>query len=103
MNSVKTGLINNRIQNENLLGENLIYKYPFQNPIFNESKELLDWTFSKIILITAFDLLRNDGLVSFLQRSGSTLKEYIRDFGFNKDVKIMVDTGIFEVEAKKPV
>ncbi len=79
----------------------LIFKYPYHNPLFKEYLMLQDWKFSDTVLITAYDLYKNDFLVQQLQRSGSTLKELIQENGFNKNVKIMADTGVFEMEARK--
>ncbi|MHA2249300.1 MAG: hypothetical protein ACXAD7_03010 [Candidatus Kariarchaeaceae archaeon] len=81
--------------------ERLIFKYPFNLAEILNHKELLAWEFSDIVLITAFDIFRDDYLVTYLQRTGLTLREYLYDIGFNQDVKILADTGIFEIEARK--
>lgn len=56
---------------------------------------------SDTVLITAYDLLKDDHLVTYLVRSGSTLKEYLWSKGFNKNIKILAYTGIFEFEARR--
>ena len=79
----------------------LIYKFSFTNPLFLEHDIILNWDLSNIVLITCFDLLKDQRLMVDLQRSGQTLKGYLHEKGFNKKVKIFCDTGIFEYEAKK--
>ena len=79
----------------------LIYKFPLSNPLFLEYDIIKEWKFSKIILITAFDLLKDERLILELQKRDITLKEYLHEQGFNRDVKILCDTGIFEFEVKK--
>ncbi|MCE7737199.1 MAG: hypothetical protein GPJ54_20090 [Candidatus Heimdallarchaeota archaeon] len=81
--------------------DQVIFKLPYFNPLFQETEILLDWQFSNTILVTAFDLFRNDGLVTKLQKTGSSLKDYLHDFGFNKKIKILADTGVFELEMRK--
>lgn len=81
--------------------EKLVFKFSFTNPLFLEHELVLDWNLSKKILITCFDLLKDDHLLVTLERSGMSFKEYLHERGFNKDVLIICDTGIFEFEAKK--
>ena len=83
------------------LQNRLIYKYSFNNPLFTEHDLILNWELSETVLITAYDLLKDDYLVNYLNRTGLTLKEYLCQKGFNKEIKILGDTGIFEFEAKK--
>lgn len=83
------------------LKSRVIFKFPFLNPLFLENERMLEWPFSECILVTAYDLLKNDPLISKLQRQGSTLKEYFVERGFNKNIKIMADTGIFAFEFRK--
>ena len=83
------------------LQSKLIFKYSFSNPLFLEHELLLNWSFSDTVLITAYDLLKNDFLVYHLSHTGSTLKEHLHTIGFNKNVKILADTGIFEFEPIK--
>ena len=78
---------------------NLVYKYSFSNPLFTQHDLMLHWSLSDTILITAYDLLKNDFLVNHLVRTGSTLKEYLHSIGFNPKIKILADSGIFEFEA----
>ncbi|MFV2016726.1 MAG: hypothetical protein ACC656_14945, partial [Candidatus Heimdallarchaeota archaeon] len=40
-------------------------------------------------------------MVTILHKTGSTLKDYLHNFGFNKKVKILADTGVFELEMRK--
>lgn len=79
----------------------LIYKFPLTNPLFLEYDIILDWPLSKTILVTSFDLLKDERLIFNLQQTGQTLKEYLQEKGLNKQVSILCDTGIFEFEAKK--
>ncbi len=85
----------------NGLQQQLCIKLPFHNPLFLENENILNWEFSKSVLITAYDLLRDDRLITDLQRSGSTLKEYLKERGFNPEVEIFADTGIFALEFRK--
>jgi hypothetical protein len=79
----------------------LIFKFSFGNPLFIEHELILNWSLSKSVLVTSYDLLKDEQLILRLQKNGSTLKEHLRSIGFNKKVKIICDTGIFEYEAKK--
>ena len=79
----------------------LIYKFPFSNPLFLTYDILLNWKLSNTILVTSYDLIKDEQLMIYLTRKGITLNEYLKEKGFNKDVKIVCDTGIFEYEAKK--
>jgi hypothetical protein len=61
-----------------------------------------NWPFSKKILVTAYDIYRNDSFVQYLNRTGQTLRQYlIEDVGLRSDIEIVADTGIFEIESKK--
>ncbi|MHA1686014.1 MAG: hypothetical protein ACTSYD_06330 [Candidatus Heimdallarchaeaceae archaeon] len=71
--------------------------YMLTNPLFFEP-ELIEWDYTDTILVTAYDLLKNDSLVYFLQSRGYTLKEYIRELGFPKQTKIFADSGVFLLE-----
>lgn len=80
----------------------MIFKFSFTNPLFLEHDLILNWKYSKTVLLTSFDLLKDDQLILYLQRKGMTLKEYLQEEkGFNKTVKLVADTGIFEFEVKK--
>ena len=83
------------------LQTSLIYKYSFGSSLFKTNPLLLDWSLSKTILVTAYDLLKDDYLTTYLTRTGSTLKEYLQGLGFTKEVNIIADTGIFEYEARR--
>ncbi len=70
--------------------------------MFLEHELILNWRYSKAVLVSSFDLLKDDQLILHLQRKGMTLKEYLQEErGFNKDIKLVCDTGIFEYEVKK--
>jgi tRNA-guanine family transglycosylase len=64
----------------------------FWDPIF------LRWDYTESILLTAYDLLRNDKMIYILHSKSLTLKELMREQGFPKDTKILADTGIFMLE-----
>ena len=81
--------------------EKLVFKFSFLNPLFLEHELILNWNLSNKILITCFDLLKDDHLILRLQRKGQSFKEYLHERGFNQDVLIICDTGIFEFEVKK--
>lgn len=81
--------------------DKLVFKFSFTNPLFLEHELILNWKFSNKILITCFDLLKDERILMNLQRKGMTLKDYLYEKGFNKNVEIICDTGIFEFEAKK--
>ena len=83
------------------LKSRVIFKFPFQNSLFLEYPLMLKWPFSDTILVTAYDLLKKDSMLSRMQREGSTLREYLTEKGFNTDIKIMADTGIFAFEFRK--
>lgn len=87
--------------NKQKLDSKLIFKFSFTNPLFLEHELILNWNYSKAVLLTSFDLLKDEQLILELQRRGITLKEYLHERGFNKDVKLICDTGIFEYEVKK--
>ena len=87
---------------ENLNNESrLIYKFSYINPLFLSHPLLLDWKLSNTVLITAYDVLKDEKVLTHLQQCGLTLKEYFHEMGFNKKIKILCDTGIFEYEARK--
>ncbi len=64
----------------------------FWDPIF------IEWNYTDTILLTAYDLLRNDALIYFLHSNSMTLKELMRENGFPKQTKIFADSGIFMLE-----
>ncbi len=69
--------------------------------IFREPP-LIDWTFTKASLFTAYDIYRSsDFWLDEIVRSGKTLKEGLLELGFPKQNTLVVDTGVFEMEAKK--
>ncbi len=71
--------------------------YMLSNPIFWESS-FIEWKYTDTILLTAYDLLRNDRLIYLLHSSSTTLKELARENGFPKETKIFADSGIFMLE-----
>jgi len=69
--------------------------------IFRE-EPLVSWNWTDAVLFTAYDVFRNrDFWIDSVINSGMTIKDSIVAKGFPRDVRIMVDTGIFEIEAKK--
>ncbi|MFX1580036.1 MAG: hypothetical protein ACFFBJ_10345, partial [Promethearchaeota archaeon] len=80
----------------------MIPKFHFCSvPLFRE-EPLINWTFTKSVLFTAYDVFRShDFWIDSVINSGQTLKEALVDLGFPKTNSLVVDTGIFEMEAKK--
>ena len=80
----------------------LIPKFHFCSvPVFRE-EPLINWTYTEAVLFTAYDVYRsNDYWLDNVVNSGSTLKEALIDLGFPKSNALVVDTGVFELEAKK--
>lgn len=72
--------------------------YLLTNPLFLEDEELIKWKYTDTILVTAYDLIKNDHIIYKLQSEGNTLKEYIRELGFPRDTKILADSGVFVLE-----
>ena len=69
--------------------------------LFRE-EPLINWTFTDSVLFTAYDVFRSlDFWLDSVVRSGQTLKEALVDLGFPKSNSLVVDTGVFEMEAKK--
>ncbi|MBD3404548.1 MAG: hypothetical protein GF411_00255 [Candidatus Lokiarchaeota archaeon] len=69
--------------------------------IFRE-EPFINWEYTNIVLFTAFDFYRSNSFwIDEIMRTGKTLKEGLIDLGFPKNVDLMADTGIFEIEAKK--
>ncbi|MFW9793640.1 MAG: hypothetical protein ACFFEE_05030, partial [Candidatus Thorarchaeota archaeon] len=63
---------------------------------------LINWTFTDTVLFTAYDVYRShDFWLDKVVSSGSTLKEALVDLGFPKANSLVIDTGVFEIEAKK--
>lgn len=80
----------------------LIPKNHFVSMFFFREYPLINWTFTDIVLFTAYDVYRtNNYWVDDVINTGSTLKEGMVSLGFPKSTKFMVDTGVFEIEAKK--
>lgn len=67
------------------------------NPVFAE-KLLIAWDYTETILLTAYDLLKNDPLIYELHSNSVTLKEYLNNIGFPKTTKILADSGVFALE-----
>jgi hypothetical protein len=80
----------------------LIPKFHFCSvPLFREDP-LINWTFTEAVLFTAYDVYRShDFWLDNVVSSGSTLKEALVDLGFPKTNSLVIDTGVFEMEAKK--
>ncbi len=69
--------------------------------IFRE-EPLINWTYTKTVLFTAYDIFRSsDFWLDNVIKSGKTLKEELVEIGFPKENVMIADTGIFELEAKK--
>ncbi|MGY5875122.1 MAG: hypothetical protein RTU30_05210 [Candidatus Thorarchaeota archaeon] len=86
---------------ENCLSR-LIPKNHFISMGMFREQPLVDWTFTDTVLFTAYDVYRSrDFWVDSVINQGKTLKEGFVDCGFPKDVTLVADTGIFEIEAKK--
>lgn len=67
------------------------------NPVFAE-KPFISWDYTDTILLTAYDLLKNDPLIYELHSNSVTLREYLHDIGFPKTTKILADSGVFALE-----
>ncbi|MFW9795669.1 MAG: hypothetical protein ACFFE2_01415 [Candidatus Thorarchaeota archaeon] len=80
----------------------LIPKFHFCSvPLFRE-EPLINWTYTDAVLFTAYDVYRShDFWLDKVVSSGATLKEALVDLGFPKANSLVVDTGVFEMEAKK--
>lgn len=81
--------------------DQLVFKFSVNSPLFLEHPLLLNWGFSTTALVTALDLSTNERLTRSLKQRGMTLREHLHQCGFNPNVKIMADTGIFQLEARK--
>ncbi len=64
----------------------------FWDPVF------IEWNYTDTILLTSYDLLRNDALIYFLHSNSMTLKELMKENGFPETTKIFADSGIFMLE-----
>lgn len=71
--------------------------YLLSNPVFWDPI-FIEWNYTESILLTAYDLLRNDSIIYDLHSKSMTLKELMRENGFPKKTKIFADTGIFMLE-----
>lgn len=71
--------------------------YLLSNPVFWDPI-FIEWDYTESILLTAYDLLRNDSIIYDLHSKSMTLKELMRENGFPKKTKIFADTGIFMLE-----
>ncbi|MHA1707910.1 MAG: hypothetical protein ACTSVB_10085 [Candidatus Heimdallarchaeaceae archaeon] len=71
--------------------------YLLSDPSFWETK-LIKWEYTDTVLLTAYDLLRNDRIIYQLQSNSMTLKELLYENGFPKKTKIFADSGIFLFE-----
>ena len=80
----------------------LIPKFHFCSvPVFRE-EPLINWTYTDAVLFTAYDVYRShDFWLDQVVNSGATLKEALIGLGFPKTNSLVVDTGVFEMEAKK--
>jgi len=80
----------------------LIPKFHFCSvPLFREAP-LINWTYTDAVLFTAYDVFRShDFWLDEVVSSGATLKKALVDLGFPKNNSLVIDTGVFEMEAKK--
>lgn len=80
----------------------LIPKNHFASMSMFREKPLIQWPYTDTVLFTAYDVYRSsDFWLDSVVRSGMTLKEGLVSLGFPKANKIVADTGVFELEAKK--
>ena len=80
----------------------LIPKNHFVSMSMFREKPLIQWPYTDTVLFTAYDVYRSsDFWLDSVVKSGMTLKEGLVSFGFPKANKLVADTGIFELEAKK--
>ncbi len=71
------------------------------NSIFRE-EPLINWTFTDAVLFTAYDVYKSESnWMNSVINSGGTLKEGLIELGFPKEVRLLADTGVFEMEARK--
>ena len=80
----------------------LIPKFHFCSVSLFREEPLINWTYTDAVLFTAYDIFRsNDFWLDMVASSGATLKEALIDLGFPKSNSLVIDTGVFEIEAKK--
>ena len=86
--------------NPKLIG--VVPKNHFVSLSFFREPPLINWEFTKACLFTAYDFYRSsDFWTDSVMKSSMTLKEALVELGFPKSKTLVVDTGIFEIEAKK--
>ncbi|MHA1963417.1 MAG: hypothetical protein ACXACG_06160 [Candidatus Thorarchaeota archaeon] len=69
--------------------------------LFRE-EPLINWTYTEAVLFTAYDIFRShDFWLDKVVSSGITLKEALVNLGFPETNSLVIDTGVFEMEAKK--
>ncbi len=80
----------------------LIPKNHFCSFLLFRQEPLINWTYTKAVLFTAYDIYRStDFWLDETINSGSTLKEGLVELGFPRGNTLVADTGVFEMEAKK--
>ncbi|MHA2426078.1 MAG: hypothetical protein ACXAEF_14905, partial [Candidatus Thorarchaeota archaeon] len=80
----------------------MIPKNHFASMGFFREEPLINWTYTKAVLFTAYDIYRsNDFWLDSVIKTGQSLKEALNNLGFPKKNTLIADTGIFEIEAKK--
>jgi len=80
----------------------LIPKNHFCSFSLFRQEPLINWTYTKAVLFTAYDIYRStDFWLDEIINSGKTLKEGLVELGFPKGNTLVADTGVFEMEAKK--
>ena len=86
--------------NPKLMG--VVPKNHFVSLSFFREPPLINWDFTRACLFTAYDFYRSsDFWTDSVLNSGKTLKQALVELGFPKDNTLVVDTGVFEIEAKK--
>lgn len=80
----------------------LVPKHHFVGLNFFRQPPLVNWEFTDSVLFTAYDFYRTSSFwVERVIRQGMTLKEALVDMGFPKENRLLADTGVFSIEARK--
>lgn len=91
-----------RVCDDKIQLSRLIPKNHFCSMNMFREPPLINWTFTKAVLFTAYDIYRSsDFWLDEIVKSGQTLKEGFFELGFPEENTLVVDTGVFEMEAKK--
>ncbi|MBS3794146.1 MAG: hypothetical protein KGY80_04575 [Candidatus Thorarchaeota archaeon] len=80
----------------------LVPKHHFVGLNFFRQPPLVNWEFTDSVLFTAYDFYRTSSFwIERVIRQGMTLKEALVDMGFPKENRLLADTGVFSIEARK--